>query len=168
MGKKVLRKKPPAWFLRKVLNAYDGNKDDAAGFLRGLDLGYAVTHGKNKTKFNPRTASRWSKEEIIKLWKGDNWDQVKDFCTLTGIKPKEVLAWAASRRLDKTDKKTVLIKAAYSRLKSKLKTRSKILKNKKIFIKIDPNLILRNNEGNRKHDERIYQRVFKAVQGRRS
>ena len=166
MGKKVLRKKPPAWFLRKVLNAYDGNKDDAAGFLRGLDLGYAVTHGKNKTKFNPRTASRWSKEEIIKLWKGDNWDQVKDFCTLTGIKPKEVLAWAASRRLDKTDKKTVLIKAAYSRLKSKLKTRSKILKNKKIFIKIDPNLILRNNEGNRKHDERIYQRVFKAVQGR--
>ena len=168
MGKKVLRKKPPAWFLKKVLNAYDGNKDDAAGFLRGLDLGYAVTHGKNKTKFNPRTASRWSKEEIIKLWKGDNWDQVKDFCTLTGIKPKEVLAWAASRRLDKTDKKTVLIKAAYSRLKSKLKTRSKILKNKKIFIKIDPNLILRNNEGNRKHDERIYQRVFKAVQGRRS
>ena len=166
MGKKVLRKKPPAWFLKKVLNAYDGNKDDAAGFLRGLDLGYAVTHGKNKTKFNPRTASRWSKEEIIKLWKGDNWDQVKDFCTLTGIKPKEVLAWAASRRLDKTDKKTVLIKAAYSRLKSKLKTRSKILKNKKIFIKIDPNLILRNNEGNRKHDERIYQRVFKAVQGR--
>ena len=168
MGKKVLRKKPPAYLLRTFLKAADGNKDKAAAFLRGLDLGYAATHGKNKTKFNPRTASRWSKEEIIKLWKGDNWDQVKDFCTLTGIKPKEVLAWAASRRLDKTDKKTVLIKAAYSRLKSKLKTRSKILKNKKIFIKIDPNLILRNNEGNRKHDERIYQRVFKAVQGRRS
>ena len=59
------------------------------------------------------------KKSIIKLWKGDNWDQVKDFCTLTGIKPKEVLAWAASRRLDKTDKKTVLIKAAYSRIKIK-------------------------------------------------
>ena len=168
MGKKVLRKKPPAYLLRTFLKAADGNKDKAAAFLRGLDLGYAVTHGKNKTKFNPRTASRWSKEEIIKLWKGDNWDQVKDFCTLTGIKPKEVLAWAASRRLDKTDKTTVLIKAAYSRINSKLKMRAKVLNKKKIFIKIDPNLKQRNNEQDRKHDERIYQRVFKAVQGRRS
>tara|TARA_B100001057_G_C22572878_1_gene841890 strand:+ start:408 stop:533 length:126 start_codon:yes stop_codon:yes gene_type:complete len=37
------------------------------------------------------------------------------------IKLKEVLAWATSRRLDKTDKKKVLIKAAYSIIKSKLK-----------------------------------------------
>jgi len=41
----------------------------------------------------------------MKLWKGNNWEQVKDFCTLAKIKPKEMLAWAASRRLDKTDKK---------------------------------------------------------------
>ena len=64
----------------------------------------------------------------------------------------------------KTDQKTVRIKAAYNSINSKLKKRSKILNNKNKFIKIDPSLKRRAAEQETSWDERIYQRVFKAIQ----
>ena len=157
MGKKVITK-PPRYLLRTLLKAYDGNKESVSRFIKGLELGKAVTENK-PLKLNPRAASRWSKDSILDLFstKGKvEWQHLKGFCELVDIKPKEILVWAAGRKLDRTTITTIKLARAYNKIKSKLKPRARVLNNKKIFIKIDSKL-------KNKTDEQIYQAVFKAL-----
>jgi|TARA_R110000803_G_scaffold138818_2_gene205570 hypothetical protein len=158
MGKKVVTK-PPKKLLRTLLKVYDGNKVSVSRFIKGLEIGQAVTANK-PLKLNPRAASRWSKDSILDLFstKGKvEWQHLKGFCELVDIKPKEILVWAAGRKLDRTTITTIKLARAYNKIKSKLKPRARVLNNKKIFIKIDSKL-------KNKTDEQIYQAVFKALQ----
>ena len=158
MGKKVVTK-PPKKLLRTLLKVYDGNKVSVSRFIKGLEIGQAVTANK-PLKLNPRAASRWSKDSILDLFstKGKvEWQHLKGFCELVDIKPKEILVWAAGRKLDRTTITTIKLARAYNKIKSKLKPRARALNNKKIFIKIDSKL-------KNKTDEQIYQAVFKALQ----
>jgi hypothetical protein len=158
MGKKVVTK-PPKKLLRTLLKVYDGNKVSVSRFIKGLEIGQAVTANK-PLKLNPRAASRWSKGSILDLFstKGKvEWQHLKGFCELVDIKPKEILVWAAGRKLDRTTITTIKLARAYNKIKSKLKPRARVLNNKKIFIKIDSKL-------KNKTDEQIYQAVFKALQ----
>ena len=157
MGKKVVTK-PPKKLLRTLLKVYDGNKVSVSRFIKGLEIGQAVTANK-PLKLNPRAASRWSKDSILDLFstKGKvEWQHLKGFCELVDIKPKEILVWAAGRKLDRTTITTIKLARAYNKIKSKLKPRARVLNNKKIFIKIDSKL-------KNKTDEQIYQAVFKAL-----
>jgi len=157
MGKKVITK-PPKKLLRTLLKVYDGNKVSVSRFIKGLEIGQAVTANK-PLKLNPRAASRWSKDSILDLFstKGKvEWQHLKGFCELVDIKPKEILVWAAGRKLDRTTITTIKLARAYNKIKSKLKPRARVLNNKKIFIKIDSKL-------KNKTDEQIYQAVFKAL-----
>ena len=158
MGKKVVTK-PPKKLLRTLLKVYDGNKVSVSRFIKGLEIGQAVTANK-PLKLNPRAASRWSKDSILDLFstKGKvEWQHLKGFCELVDIKPKEILVWAAGRKLNRTTITTIKLARAYNKIKSKLKPRARVLNNKKIFIKIDSKL-------KNKTDEQIYQAVFKALQ----
>jgi len=158
MGKKVVTK-PPKKLLRTLLKVYDSNKVSVSRFIKGLEIGQAVTANK-PLKLNPRAASRWSKDSILDLFstKGKvEWQHLKGFCELVDIKPKEILVWAAGRKLDRTTITTIKLARAYNKIKSKLKPRARVLNNKKIFIKIDSKL-------KNKTDEQIYQAVFKALQ----
>lgn len=158
MGKKVVTK-PPKKLLRTLLKVYDGNKVSVSRFIKGLEIGQAVTANK-PLKLNPRAASRWSKDSILDLFstKGKvEWQHLKGFCELVDIKPKEILVWAAGRKLDRTTITTIKLARAYNKIKSKLKPRARVLNNKEIFIKIDSKL-------KNKTDEQIYQAVFKALQ----
>jgi len=158
MGKKVVTK-PPKKLLRTLLKVYDGNKVSVSRFLKGLEIGQAAI-AKKPLKLNPRAASRWSKDSILDLFstKGKvEWQHLKGFCELVDIKPKEILVWAAGRKLDRTTITTIKLARAYNKIKSKLKPRARVLNNKKIFIKIDSKL-------KNKTDEQIYQAVFKALQ----
>ena len=141
MGKKVVTK-PPKKLLRTLLKVYDGNKVSVSRFIKGLEIGQAVTANK-PLKLNPRAASRWSKDSILDLFstKGKvEWQHLKGFCELVDIKPKEILVWAAGRKLDRTTITTIKLARAYNKIKSKLKPRARVLNNKKIFIKIDSKL----------------------------
>jgi len=156
MGKKVVTK-PPKKLLRTLLKVYDGNKVSVSRFIKGLEIGQAVTANK-PLKLNPRAASRWSKDSILDLFstKGKvEWQHLKGFCELVDIKPKEILVWAAGRKLDRTTITSIKLARAYNKIKSKLKPRARVLNNKKIFIKIDSKL-------KNKTDEQIYQAVYKA------
>jgi|TARA_R110000803_G_C11905797_1_gene312625 hypothetical protein len=160
MGKKVITKTPKK-LLRTLLKAYDGNKDSVSRFIKGLEIGQAAT-AKKPLKLNPRAASRWSKDSILDLFstKGKvEWQHLKGFCELVDIKPKEILVWAAGRKLNRTTDTTIKLARAYKQLKtkSKLSPRAKILNNKKKFIKIDSKL-------KNKTDQQIYLAVFNALQ----
>tara|TARA_R100000544_G_scaffold36594_2_gene25214 strand:+ start:554 stop:1045 length:492 start_codon:yes stop_codon:yes gene_type:complete len=158
MGKKVVTK-PPKYLLRTLLKAYDGNKESVSRFIKGLELGKAVTENK-PLKLNPRAASRWSKDSILDLFstKGKvEWQHLKGFCELVKITPKEILVWAAGRKLNRTTDKTIKLAKAYNKIKSKHKPRARILNNKRIFIKIDSKL-------KNKTDQQIYLAVFNALQ----
>ena len=157
MGKKVITK-PPKKLLRTLLKVYDGNKVSVSRFIKGLEIGQAVTANK-PLKLNPRAASRWSKDSILDLFstKGKvEWQHLKGFCELVDIKPKEILVWAAGRKLDRTTITTIKLARAYNKIKSKLKPRARVLNNKKIFIKIDSKL-------KNKTDNQIYIAVWKAL-----
>ena len=161
MGKKVVTK-PPKYLLRTLLKAYDGNKESVSRFIKGLEMGKAVTANK-PLKLNPRAASRWSKDSILDLFstKGKvEWQHLKGFCELVKITPKELLLMAAGRKIDRTTDMTIKLARAYNRIKStkivKDSPRARILNNKKIFIKIDSKL-------KNKTDNQIYIAVWKAL-----
>ena len=108
----------------------------------------------------------WTKKRImdIPMWKGDTWKQVIEFCELTKIKPKEVMNWAAGRKINKTDEKTIDIAMLFYSSPSKLSVRGKAISLSKKIIEIDSSMKQRNNEDDKVWHERIYQRVFKARQ----
>ena len=108
----------------------------------------------------------WTKKRImdIPMWKGDTWKQVIEFCELTKIKPKEVMNWAAGRKINKTDEKTIKIAMLVNSSNSKLGPRAKAIHLRNEIIKIDSSLKQRGNEDAKVWHERIYQRVFKARQ----
>ena len=116
MGKKVVTK-PPKKLLRTLLKAYDGNKESVSRFIKGLEIGQAAT-AKKPLKLNPRAASRWSKDSILDLFSAKGkveWQHLKGFCELVDIKPKEILVWAAGRKLDRTT--DITIKLARKKVK---------------------------------------------------
>ena len=107
----------------------------------------------------------WSKNNVLSIWKGDTWDQVIDYCTLTGIKPKRIMNWIAGQKINHTDWKTIAIARLINSSKSKLSLRGKAINLTKQLIKIDKSLARRGESEIEKHwQERIYQRVFKALQ----
>ena len=107
----------------------------------------------------------WSKKNVLDIWKGDTWESVIDFCKLTNIKPKEVMNYVAGRKINKTDWKTIQIAKLVHATKSNLPLRSKAINLSKKLIAIDKTLAKRGERETQKHwQERIYQRVFKALQ----
>jgi len=105
----------------------------------------------------------WSKNNVLSFWKGDTWEQVIDYCTLTGIKPKRIMNWIAGQKINKTDEKTIKIVLLVRSTPSKLSLRSKAIHLKNEIIKIDNKLKKGNNEEDRDWHERIYKRVHNAL-----
>ena len=107
----------------------------------------------------------WSKSNVLSIWKGETWAQVLDFCKVADITPKQVMNYVAGLKVNKTDQKTILIaKLMHTRFTTKLTTRSLAINLKKELIKIDKSLANRGDESDKHWHERIYQRVFKALQ----
>ena len=107
----------------------------------------------------------WTKKNIIDMWKGDSWAQVLDFCKVADVTPKQVMNYVAGLKVNKTDQKTILIaKLMRNRFTTKLSPRSLAIHLKKELIKIDKSLANRGDESDKHWHERIYQRVFKALQ----
>lgn len=174
MGKKVTTKKlsfqrdkngkfiPSRQNFKNLLFLFDGDKGKVRRAMMGLEI-YKISQRK---KFE--TFSRgFTKQEVIEMAGGvrdKSFKEVTDFAKFIKVKPDEIMNFLVNKSLNKTDQKTVRIKAAYNSINSKLKKRSKILNNKNKFIKIDPSLNRRAGEERTSWDERIYQRVFKAIQ----
>ena len=117
----------------------------------------------SKAKFT-RFHKSWSKNNVLSIWKGATWDQVLDFCYVMDIGPKEVMNWLAGRKINKTDWKTIQIANLIRSSNSKLSLRSKAISLSNKLITIDGSLKQRPEEEVKHWQERIYQRVFKALQ----
>jgi hypothetical protein len=110
----------------------------------------------------------WTKQNLAAAWSmGKNlndWDDIIDWCKLHDITPREVFNWVAGKSINKTDEKTIKIVWLYNKSKSKLSPRGKAISLSKQLIEIDKSLAQRSNEEDKHWQERIYQRVFKALQ----
>ena len=107
----------------------------------------------------------WSKSNVLSIWKGETWEQLIDFCSFAGVKPKQIMNWVAGQRINKTNWKTIKIAKLFLATKSNLKPRSKAINLSKKLVEIDKTLAKRGEKETQKHwQERIYQRVFKALQ----
>ena len=110
----------------------------------------------------------WSKEKLAKAWSmGKNlkdWDHIIDWCKLHDVEPIEVFNWVASKRINKTDEKTIRIAVLISSSKSKLPLRAKAIHLRNEIAAIDKNLRKRNNEKDKQWHERIYKRVHNSLQ----
>jgi hypothetical protein len=105
----------------------------------------------------------WSKSNILKVWKGNTWESVIDFCKLTNIKPKQVMNYVAGLKVNKTDKKTIQIAGLVNNTKSKLPLRSKAINLSKKLIEIDSKLKQGDKETPKHWQERIYRKVYKSL-----
>ena len=107
----------------------------------------------------------WTKKRImdIPMWKGDTWDQVIEFCKLTKIKPKEVMNWAAGRKINKTNWKTIQISMLFYSSPSKLSVRGKAINLSKKIIEIDSSMKQGPSEEDKHWHQRLYLRVHNAL-----
>ena len=105
----------------------------------------------------------WSKNNVLSIWKGETWEQLIDFCELAKIKPKEIMNWAAGRKINKTKFTTMQIAMLVSSSNSKLSLRGKAIHLRNKLIEIDKNLERRPNEEDKHWHQRLYLRVHNAL-----
>ena len=117
---------------------------------------------KNKPPFKHFHKS-WSKQRVLDVWKGDTWEQIIDFCELAKIKPKEIMNWAAGKKIDHTHWKTMGIAKLCrekleeeSKKKKPRKPRSVILGLSSQLSDIDDNLETAS-------DDKIYKTCWNAM-----
>ena len=154
--------------IQKLLNAYTEKKNwSAKGWVKIVKDNLSKEQYKKLLAQKPPPFKRfhktWTKKRITDIWKGDTWEQLIDYCTLTGIKPKQIMNSVAGRKIDHTKYTTMKIVELASRTPIKKSPRATYINLRHQLIKIDPKLKQRPNETYAKWHRRLYLRVHNAL-----